>query len=142
MIELYHFILYYIYYLFNLKFDFYFLYNIYCKKSHVIKYRLWRSYNNTNKYNLDKMTDKFSYFKEMVQNKINDEDYIITENNYPYNISDDILHYIIWCNKNPYEIKKILDKKYKSYVFFRNIYKHKSIKNIEHYHIFIKKLKY
>ena len=55
-----------------------------------------------------------------------------------FNVSDNILHYIIWWNKNPYEIKKILDKKYKSYIFFRNMYKYKSVKRIEHYHIFIK----
>ena len=138
MIELYHFLLYHIYYLFNFKFDFYFLQNIYCKNNHIIKYPLWRNNKNTNKYNSDKMTNKFSEFEEIIQNKISDKGYTITENNYPYNVSDNILHYIIWCNKNPYEIQKILDKKYKNYVFFRNMYKYKSVKRIEHYHIFIR----
>lgn len=122
-----------------MKFDFYFLQNIYCTNNHVIKYPLWRSSKNTNKYNLDKMTNKFSDFEEKIKNKITDKGYIITENDYPYNVSSDVLHYIIWCNKNPSEIKKILDTKYRKYVFFRNLYKYKSIKRIEHYHIFIKK---
>lgn len=137
MIEIFHFVLYYFYQLLNKKYDYYFLKNIYCKKNNVIYYLLKRNPIIQEKYNNDQNSNLHTKYKENIRKNISIHGYYITINNYPYSIKKNIIHNIIWCNKNKEEIKNILNCLYEDYVFFKNIQNNKSIKDIEHYHIFI-----
>ena len=132
----YQYFLYYFYYIFNFKFNFYFLQNIYCKNTHVIRFALWRDINIQKKYNMDKSKNNFSFFKKKIEYSINTNGYSLTKNNYPYNITNNIQHFIIWTNFTPLKIKNILDNKFNNYIFFKNIEKNKTIKDLEHYHVF------
>lgn len=132
----YQYFLYYFYYIFNFKFNFYFLQNIYCKNTHVIRFALWRDINIQKKYNMDKSKNNFSFFKKKIEYSINTNGYSLTKNNYPYNITNNIQHFIIWTNFTPLKIKNILDNKFNNYIFFKNLEKNKTIKDLEHYHVF------
>ena len=82
--------------------------------------------------------------------------YVLTENTFPYNLEENIKHLIFWINplvvlKNNFNytfeiieniITDIIDtdehlKEYKDFILFKNSDKTKSIKEIEHYHVFI-----
>ncbi len=137
MIEMFHFFLYYYYQLLNKKYDYYFLKNIYCKENNTIYYPLKRNIIIQNQYDNHQKSNFNILFKENIRKNISKKGYIITVNNYSYNIKENIEHNIIWSNKNKEEIKNILDCLYDDYVFFKNIQDNKSIKDIEHYHIFV-----
>ena len=139
MIEIFHFFLYYFYKLLNKKYDYYFLKNIYCKEDNVIYYPLKRDPKIQEKYNNSKKYISYTEYKENIKKNISNNGHYITINNYPYNIKECVTHNIIWCNKDREEIKIILDCLYEEYVFFKNIPDNKSIKDIEHYHIFVNK---
>ena len=139
MIKIFHFFLYYFYKLLNKKYDYYFLKNIYCKENNKIYYPLERNNIVKKKYDNSKKSTLHTEYKENIRKNILNHGYIITINNYPYNVEKNIIHNIIWCNKNKDEIKNILDCLYNEYVFFNNIQENKSIKDIEHYHIFVNK---
>tara|TARA_Y100000590_G_scaffold470766_1_gene669739 strand:- start:23403 stop:23801 length:399 start_codon:yes stop_codon:yes gene_type:complete len=75
----------------------------------------------------------------------NDEDFIIKKNDFPYNTTKDIHHYILWINpKNDAyftneTIKYNLELFFKNkYIFFKNNRDNMSIEAIKHYHIFLK----
>ena len=133
----YQYFLYYFYYILNFKFNFYFLQNIFYKITHVIRFALWRDMNIQKKYNMDKSKNNFSFFKKKIEYSINTNGYLLNKNNYPYNITNNIKHFIIWTNFTPLKIKNILDNKFNNYIFFKNIEKNKTIKDLEHYHLFI-----
>ena len=137
MIEIFHFFLYYFYQLLNKKYDYYFLKNIYCKKNNVVYYPLRRNLLIEKQYINDKKSTLYTKYKENIRKNISKYGYYISINNYPYNTEKNVIHNIIWCNKNKEEIKDILDCLYKEYVFFKNTENNKSIKDIEHYHIFV-----
>lgn len=96
---------------------------------------------------------------------INIEDYIInkyfkdpnskyyfTLNTFPYNLEDNIKHYIIWLNPIYYNdkqinfnnikhidfIKSIINVPYDDFIFFENNIQHRSVLGIRHIHVFIK----
>ena len=86
----------------------------------------------------------------------NNDLFVFVKNNYPYNIKDNIEHYILWFNPIIYKnkLRIILNIEYisvilniylkklfnnnKKYICFMNIPKHQTIKEIYHYQVFIK----
>ena len=135
--EIISFFLYYFYFFFNKEYDFFFLKNIYCKDKYIIKYDLIRKDNIQKSYELYKSNNSLKNFKMNIKKNIKKNGYIITENDFPYNLNNNVKHYIIWTNNDIFKIKKILNKRFNNYIFFRNLIENKSIKDIEHYHIFI-----
>ena len=135
--EIISFFLYYFYFFFNKEYDFFFLKNIYCKDKYIIKYDLIRKENIQKSYELYKSNNLLKNFKMNIKKNITKYGYIITENDFPYNLNNNVKHYIIWTNYDIFKIKKILNKRFINYIFFRNLIENKSIKDIEHYHIFI-----
>jgi hypothetical protein len=112
------------------------------------------------KYNLSKVIDKFprkteieekykkdetiqvklNYIKEML--KMND--YYLIPNDYPYDVSEDINHYVFWY-KNIYSLEDALKialsyfkKTHNEIIVFVNDITNKSVLDINHYHIFVK----
>lgn len=79
----------------------------------------------------------------------NNDFFIIKNADYPYYVSEYIIHKILWFNPKYYNnkninykfVNKILKNKHKSYIVFENITKNKSVKSIIHYHFFIVKCK-
>lgn len=75
------------------------------------------------------------------------DDYYITLNNYPYDISYEIVHLIFWySNKNTMsfkEVKLICSEIFCTHkdniIIFSNDQKTKSIPEINHYHVFLRK---
>jgi hypothetical protein len=101
-----------------------------------------------NKYNshMKNINDIFLY----LMNKLflNNDFFVIKNADFPYYVSEYIVHKIIWFNPKYYidipidydYIKKILKKKkINNYIVFENIQKNKSVKKIKHYHFFILK---
>lgn len=68
----------------------------------------------------------------------NNEDYNLTENNFPYNIK--AKHLILWSRLplTNEEIEIILNKelKGKDYFWFEQTYERKSVKSVNHVHVF------
>lgn len=77
--------------------------------------------------------------------------FVLKENRFPYNITSNIKHYILWFNPKIYKFNKlhillnpnyitiILNRYIKNkYICFMNVPEKQSIKNIYHYHVFIK----
>ena len=76
----------------------------------------------------------------------NDEPFVINKNDFPYNTTEDIHHYILWINPHNDNyftnetIKHKLELSFKSkYIFFKNNSNNQSIKSIQHYHIFLRR---
>ena len=81
---------------------------------------------------------------------VNEELYVLRKNDYPYNIGDNILHYVLWLkdkkNHDFNELNSIIKEQIvvqfkvsKEFAFSENIYKNKSIPEVQHYHVFILK---
>lgn len=101
----------------------------------------------------DKYLKKHPNINKIIYNKyfMNNDLFIITCNYFPYNLSNNIKHLILWFNPIIYKnkihillnqnyIKLILNRllNKKKYICFINLPKNQSIKNISHYHVFIK----
>jgi predicted AlkP superfamily phosphohydrolase/phosphomutase len=92
----------------------------------------------------DYLTDKF-FSKE---NK--DKPYIITLNQYPYCISENIYHYLVWMNPNKVinnfnthseeDIKDMCKSVFGEIYFRQSPVQFRSVKSIVHYHVFSKTL--
>lgn len=82
----------------------------------------------------------------------NEVKYTMTHNNFPYDMEEGIVHYVIWFKlesfsdfNNPNEVRKII-KKFKEdnsleihdTVFFQNIERLRSVPGIPHIHVFAK----
>lgn len=78
----------------------------------------------------------------------NNDIFMFIKNRFPYNIENNISHYILFIN--PKLKKKFTDKNiniiikrlfvpYRSFIVFENYPQNRSIKNITHYHVFILK---
>jgi len=69
--------------------------------------------------------------------------FIITYNDFPYDVDDSILHLVLWVNpkymSNINEVCEFLKKYYPKYIIFKNKTNHQSIPEIEHYQLFIYK---
>ena len=135
----------------------------------LITWEFLKNYNNSVSLPEDTRTKKVQksyekHLKKLKKNNIdvnkylidrlfvNNLDYIITINQYPYNLTSDIKHYILWIN--PKNNKKYstddLDKiikdymlsldehKFTEYIFFQNHIESRSVFHILHYQIFYK----
>ena len=94
-----------------------------------------------------KLKDKNINIEDYLDNLLfkNNFKYIITKNDFPYNLENNIEHKLLWINPNYINlfndklINEIINMRMrgKTYVYFENIDNNKSIKSIRHYHIFI-----
>jgi len=112
------------------------------------------------KYNLSKVIDKFPRKIEIEEKYMNDmtkeqkinyikeilkiNDYYLAPNDYPYDVSDNIKHYVFWY-KNTYSLEDALNialsyfkKPHNDIIVFVNDINNRSILDINHYHIFVK----
>ena len=78
--------------------------------------------------------------------------YNMTHNNFPYDMEEGIIHYVIWFKlesfsdfNNPIEVSKIIQKfkednslEIQDTVFFQNIERLRSVPGIPHIHVFVK----
>jgi hypothetical protein len=101
------------------------------------------------KHKLD-ISRKFITIDEYLFQKYFNDDapYKFDINFFPYNIEDDISHYILWLNPTCFKsvedenntAKKLIDDKFKDKTYFygANAPSNKSVHSITHYHIFVK----
>ena len=125
---------------FNIKYPFWYL-NIITDKEKNILIHLIRNDAIQKKYIIHKQNKVGTFIKKI---KNNSNKYILIKNNFPYNVSKNIKHYVLWVNDNKTHIsnkiiKNELNKKNISgrFCYGKNLTKHKSIPEIEHYHVFI-----
>lgn len=125
---------------------------------YIIKNRLFDELNRTdfqnNRYKIHRFLLKKKNIKikdYIIKKYLNDISFSLTSNDFPYNISNNILHILFWINNNSlikdiyskdiYSlIKKEIFKKYKKnypFLYFENPNNLKSIPEIKHYHIFL-----
>jgi len=71
------------------------------------------------------------------------DNYLIKLNDFPYNVEDNVTHYILWLDNFEYthdEIQQIINFEFKEYpniVWFINSKMFRSIHSIYHVHIFV-----
>ena len=98
-------------------------------------------------YNNEKQKIK-NYSKFILNTYLDNKLYNLQPNKFPYNLNNNIKHYVIWLHPmldlkyitNKKLINSIL-KKYipnNEYIFYMNSYNNRSIKQIPHYQVFIK----
>jgi len=101
--------------------------------------RLYREETIQHKYDKNRQSSDYSIG---LFNRIFDsnQETVLTINEYPYHFIDNTQHYIYWTqgtidyNKLEEELKDLG----KEYIYFENLKGNKSIKNINHVHVFIK----
>ena len=99
------------------------------------KYSLNREDSVERAYELDNQTEEQLYNKLF----INDSTWILTPNKYPYNFKDNTEHYVFW-SKGPIDysiLENILSGLGRQYIYFENDMNNKSIKSINHAHVFL-----
>ena len=77
---------------------------------------------------------------------LGDNEYVFTENEFPYKVADGINHYLLWVSKKAngkFDIDSLIKsqreiKACKEFTYYRNYKNNASIYEIEHYHIFAK----
>ena len=93
--------------------------------------------------------NKYLNYEKYILNKfLNNKLYNLQPNTYPYDLQPNIKHCVLWLNpiinKDILYKKKFIEGILKSYIpnkefiFYMNSQKNKSIKQIPHYHVFIK----
>tara|TARA_B100001250_G_C19063024_1_gene470953 strand:- start:46 stop:429 length:384 start_codon:yes stop_codon:yes gene_type:complete len=98
-------------------------------------------------YNNEKQKIK-NYSKFILNTYLDNKLYNLQPNKFPYNLNNNIKHYVLWLHPmldlkyitNKKLINSIL-KKYipnNEYIFYMNSYNNRSIKQIPHYQVFIK----
>ena len=110
-------------------------------------YALGRTKEVEHKYTefRQRIVDKYESVSHYLNETLftNDEPFLIKKNDFPYNTTEDIQHYILWINPHNDDyftnetVKNKLELFFKSkYIFFKNNSNNQSIKSIQHYHIF------
>jgi len=104
---------------------------------------------NINRYKIHKFLLKQKNI--LLQNYVNDKYlkskyYNLVQNSFPYNLEKNILHLVLWINKDviinveeiiKLELKKI-NKENHIFLFFENPKHFRSIKKIKHFQVFVK----
>jgi hypothetical protein len=82
----------------------------------------------------------------ILKDVLKDNEFVFTENEFPYKVEEGITHYLLWVSKKAsgkFNIdsliksqKQIMDCK--EFTYYRNYKNNASIYEIEHYHIFAK----
>lgn len=120
---------------------------------HIINNNLLDKLNRTefqmNRYKIHKFLLKKQNIKIkdfIIKKYLNNISFSLTSNDFPYNISNTILHLLFWINDKSlikdisFLIKEEIFIKYKinyPFIYFENPNNLKSIPEIKHYHIFI-----
>jgi hypothetical protein len=120
---------------------------------HIINNNLLDKLNRTefqmNRYKIHKFLLKKQNIKIkdfIIKKYLNNISFSLTPNDFPYNISNTILHLLFWINDKAlvkdiyFLIKEEIFIKYKRnypFIYFENPNNLKSIPDIKHYHIFI-----
>ena len=119
------------------------------KNDHICNLCLSRTQTVYEKYmnhlnNLKPDFDMYTYiFGTNNSNSNINNKWVITLNDFPYNVTPDIIHYVLWLPHENYSNEHIdiiinnAFNKYKTKVWFINIPKYRSIKNIYHAHVFV-----
>jgi len=95
------------------------------------------------KYDVHKKKIGIPIDKYILNTILHDVKFKITINLFPYDLEKNILHYILWISPNhklfKNEIESIINNYFKcqKFICYQNKIEAKSIKTIEHYHIFI-----
>lgn len=103
-------------------------------------FQLKREKHVQDKYNKNK--SKSGYNTDLYNRLFKyDQDFVIVPNTYPYHFVDGTEHLIYWSKKiiNYSQLEENIEKLCKEYIYFENLDQNKSIKDIHHAHIFIKK---
>lgn len=111
------------------------------RKSNIQKLYNNRSKNIRNDF-IDSLFDPYIVSNDVL--------YKFLPNNFPYNIEDGLLHYVLWIRPgvetSNTTIRSIIAekivrrfKKPYEFTFFKNSDRYKSIPDVEHYHVFIKR---
>ena len=106
------------------------------------KFEIQRAYDNEKKKYIG------NYDKYLLNKYLNNRLYNLQLNKFPYDLENNIIHYVLWLNPiiqesfihNRKFIYTII-KKYvpdKPFLFHMNLPKNRSIKSIPHYQVFIK----
>jgi hypothetical protein len=104
-------------------------------------------YNKHKKYLKSNNINQSQY---IINKYLNDKKYFINENAYPYNIGQNMAHYVLWIHPNyitkisDLEVCNIITNKmielgYNEYFCFENHIKAKSILGVLHYQVFFRK---
>jgi hypothetical protein len=119
------------------------------------KNAILRTTNTENKYKAhkDELNKLGISINEYISNKLlftSNDKIIITINDFPYDLNNDIKHLLCWINPNIKigynDVKEYVCNKMKYYDFneycimFKNLPQNCSIDGIEHYHLFIKNI--
>lgn len=103
-------------------------------------FQLKRDDSIQEKYNNNK--SKYGYSKDLFRRLFKyNEEFVIVPNTYPYHFVDGTKHLLYWSQKpiNFNQLEEEINKFGKEYIYFENLLENKSIKDIYHAHIFIKK---
>lgn len=98
-------------------------------------------------YNNEKQKIK-NYSKFILNTYLDNKLYNLQPNKFPYNLNNNIKHYVLWLHPM-LDLKYITNKKLinsiikkyipnNEYIFYMNSYNNRSIKQIPHYQVFIK----
>ena len=107
-------------------------------ENHISKIQLKRKPEIMFQYqNYIKTIDYSSFENFIFENKT---DYIIRQNDFPYDLEPNIKHYILWLKDESLDVEIILLENNfifnDNLIWYRNSPENRSIKNIVHYHIF------
>ena len=107
----------------------------------MVNILIHRTLEVNNKYACDKENGTCSKNLEHIKNLLIIDSYCILQNNYPYNLEENIDHFCFWFSQK-YTMDEaliIIKNKFNTdnVIIFCNAHSIKSVKEIEHYHIFI-----
>tara|TARA_Y100000991_G_scaffold214976_1_gene204056 strand:+ start:169 stop:609 length:441 start_codon:yes stop_codon:yes gene_type:complete len=116
--------------------------SLYDNKPPIIPFPKGITIYNKYKKHLQKIDNIFEYLLNKLF--LNNDFFVIQNADFPYYLSEYIIHKIIWFNPKYYSknidydfVNKILKRKYKKYIVFENKTQNRSVKSIIHYHFFI-----
>lgn len=127
------------------KYDWEYLKSLHCQKlEKALDRSPWRNIAY-GKY-VQSFKNKGTSLSEYIYNKLTSDysnfTYIITCNKFPYNLTDDILHLTVWIQPDEEvdceSVCRYISQYISEFIVIVNDYHSKSIKNIDHYQLFIK----
>ena len=117
----------------------------------------WKDIDSSSKFRRKKVVEgRYLIYKEFVHSMgytlsewlktvyLSHRNHLIVKNRFPYNFEKKILHYVLFSRHNlsnykiNYIVKKFLKKNFNRKLHFKIHYNNdKSVKDLEHYHIFV-----
>jgi len=114
-------------------------------ENHICKIQMPRKEEVLNNYKKFRENLDYEAFERSIFNVNINSHYVITKNDFPYDIEPNICHYILWLKEDQplLEIEEIINNNFqinlKNLLYYRNSPENRSIASIVHYHIFYKK---